>query len=87
MRHQRNAVFSGKPELPTNFRDGPNKYFKNVDDIVAGVLISPPMDGVKSGMLSQTRISLIVDGNVIDLNRIRLPANTPIEDARFRTAR
>ena len=24
VRHQRNAVFSGKPELPTNFRDGPN---------------------------------------------------------------
>ena len=63
------------------------KYFKNDDDVVAAVTICPPMEGVKSGQLSQTRISLVVDGSVIDLNRIRLPANTPIEDTRFKNAR
>jgi len=30
-----------------------------------------------------TGIELVVDGNVVDLNRIRLPANTPIIDKRF----
>ena len=64
-----------------------NYYFKNAEDVVAGVIISPPMEGTKSGLLTETRISLLVDGNVIDLNRIELPANTRIEDARFKNAR
>ena len=64
-----------------------NHYYQNVDDVVAGLRICPPMDGAKSGPLSKTRITLMVDGNVIDLNRIRIPLNTPIEDARFRNAR
>ena len=64
-----------------------NHYYQNTDDVVAGVRISPPMDGAKSGLLSQTRITLMVDGNVIDLNRIKLPPNTPIEDARFKNAK
>ncbi|MCS7468739.1 hypothetical protein NZK35_18960 [Stieleria sp. ICT_E10.1] len=29
-------------------------------------------------------IELVVDGQIIDLNRIRLPANTPIIDERFK---
>ena len=32
-----------------------------------------------------TFIELIVDGNVVDLNRIPLPADTQIIDERFRT--
>ena len=63
------------------------RYFTNDDGYVAGVTICPPMDGANSGQLSQTRISLFVDGSVIDLNRIQLPANTPIEDTRFKNAR
>ena len=57
-------------------------YYQNFDDVVAGVRICPPLDGSKSGPLSQAHITLMVDGNVIDLNRIKLPPNTPIEDAR-----
>jgi len=31
-------------------------------------------------------IELIVDGNIVDLNRIHLPADTPIIDERFKDA-
>jgi hypothetical protein len=30
-----------------------------------------------------TFIELVVDGNVVDLNRIPLPADTPVIDERF----
>ena len=30
-----------------------------------------------------TDIELVVDGEIVDLNRIRLPADTPIIDKRF----
>ena len=29
-------------------------------------------------------IELVVDGDIVDLNRIRLPAETPIIDERFK---
>ena len=32
---------------------------------------------------ARTQIELIVDGDIVDLNRIRLPADTPIIDKRF----
>ena len=41
----------------------------------AGVLILP---------LSDTSIVLVVDGEIVDLNRITLPADTPIIDERFK---
>jgi hypothetical protein len=41
----------------------------------AGVLILP---------LSDTSIVLVVDGEIVDLNRIALPADTPIIDERFK---
>jgi hypothetical protein len=33
--------------------------------------------------MNTTFIELVVDGNVVDLNRIALPADTPIIDERF----
>ena len=41
----------------------------------AGVLILP---------LSDTSIVLVVDGEIVDLNRIAFPAETPIIDERFK---
>ncbi len=64
----------------------------------AGVFIhSPPSDGDKWGKrdapsdsttprdrwLWATYIELVVDGKIVDLNRIALPPNTPIIDERF----
>ena len=48
----------------------------------ASVMILPPLEN-SSGNLSQTRIVLIVDGYIIDLNRIRLPADSPIDGFRL----
>jgi hypothetical protein len=52
----------------------------------AGVVVHcPPVDDVvKKGRLDSTYIELVVDGEIIDLNRIPLPANTPIVDERFK---
>lgn len=49
----------------------------------AGVIIRPALPGHDKGTLSTTRIYLVVDGDTVDLNRIRLPANSPIIDKRF----
>ena len=49
----------------------------------AGVRILPALKAVSAGPLSVTRIVLVVDGDIVDLNRIRLPADTPIVDKRF----
>jgi len=43
----------------------------------AGILIMPP---ISAGV---TRLVLVVDGNIVDLNRIPFPADTPIIDKRF----
>ncbi len=50
----------------------------------AGVRIDPPVKSVSNGPLSVTRIVLVVDGEIVDLNRIPLPADTPIIDERFK---
>ena len=43
-----------------------------------------PGDGVaRSRWINTTYIELVVDGDIVDLNRIRLPADTPIVDERF----
>jgi hypothetical protein len=34
-----------------------------------------------------TYIELVVDGNIVDLNRISLPADTPVIDERFKGER
>jgi hypothetical protein len=38
----------------------------------------------KKGGLNSTYIELVVDGEIVDLNRILLPAGTPIVDERFK---
>jgi len=53
----------------------------------AGVIIRPPLPGQTKGDLSTTRITLVVDGKIIDLNHIRLPPDTPIIDKRFKEKR
>jgi len=50
----------------------------------AGVIIRLPRENVSKGPLSNTRIHLVVDGDIVDLNRIPLPADTPIIDKRFK---
>ena len=49
----------------------------------AGARIVLPRPGVKTGPLAVTSITLVVDGDIVDLNRIRLPADTPLIDRRF----
>jgi hypothetical protein len=46
----------------------------------AGIVVhSPPL-----GQEGTTYLELVVDGDIVDLNRIRLPADTPIVDERFK---
>lgn len=59
-------------------------YFGSAADMTAGVIILPPLDKSSKGPYSVTRIFLKVDGKIVDLNRIRLPADTPIVDERFK---
>jgi hypothetical protein len=52
------------------------------DQIKPAVLGSSPFAG---GRLDQTiYIELIIDGEIVDLNRIQLPGDTPIVDERFK---
>jgi hypothetical protein len=39
---------------------------------------------VRTKWMNTTFIELVVDGKIVDLNRIQLPANTPIVDERFK---
>jgi hypothetical protein len=57
---------------------GPN-FFLN--DRKAGVVLYCPPVGESD---DPTRIELVVDGEIVDLNRIPLPADTPIIDERFK---
>lgn len=52
----------------------------------AGVIIYPPLKSQTTGPLSVTRIELVVDGNIVDLNRIPLPMDARIIDKRFKEA-
>ena len=51
----------------------------------AGVVVHAPPEGREDnpGDPGTTYIELVVDGDIVDLNRIALPADTPIDDARF----
>jgi hypothetical protein len=78
---------------------GPKTDFMEVKP--AGVLIHSPPEGadkrvnpeepipgqtnVRVTWMNTTFIELVVDGNIVDLNRIALPADTPIIDERFRS--
>jgi hypothetical protein len=41
------------------------------------------VDNARSRWMNTTFVELVVDGAVVDLNRLRLPADTPIIDERF----
>jgi hypothetical protein len=43
----------------------------------------PAQENVRVRWMNTTFIELVVDGNIVDLNRIALPADTPIIDERF----
>jgi hypothetical protein len=71
----------------------PAKYFGPVESGVrvwmamkASKPVESPLEGVKNARerwMYSTHIELIVDGKIVDLNRIKLPADTPIADERF----
>ena len=44
----------------------------------------PGVVNVRERWMNTTFIELVVDGNIVDLNRIALPADTPIVDERFK---
>jgi hypothetical protein len=76
---------------------GPNFF---LDKSPAGVVVHCPPDGqannpatpeapinstnVRERYLYMTWIELVVDGQIVDLNRIPLPPDTPIVDERFK---
>ena len=55
-------------------------------DNKAGVVVHSPPAGEKDipGTVRTTYIELVVDGDIVDLNRIPLPSDTPIIDHRFK---
>jgi hypothetical protein len=76
---------------PIVLRRGPSFWLGKESN--AGVCIHTPPQGedpivgdqVTGGRWEQTNyIELIVDGEIVDLNRIPLPADTPIIDERFK---
>ncbi|HLW64989.1 MAG TPA: hypothetical protein VKS79_06670 [Gemmataceae bacterium] len=73
---------------------GPNFFLGG--ERKAGVVVHSPPEGTKNPeapihgvtnvrerWMNATYIELVVDGEIVDLNRIRLPADTPIVDERF----
>ena len=44
----------------------------------------PAQDNVRVRWMNTTFIELVVDGDIVDLNRIALPEDTPIIDERFK---
>ncbi len=44
----------------------------------------PGVTNVRERWMNTTYIELVVDGDIVDLNRIPLPADTPIIDERFK---
>jgi hypothetical protein len=77
---------------------GPKTDFMEIKP--AGVLIHSPPEGTdkranpetpvpgrsnaRASWVNTTYIELVVDGDIVDLNRIPLPADTPIIDERFK---
>lgn len=58
---------------------GPNFFLGG--DSNAGVVIRCPPDGESD---EPAQVWLVVDGDIVDLNRIPLPPDTPISDERFK---
>ena len=61
---------------------GPNFFLG--EDGRTGVVVHCPPEGEAD---NPTTIDLVVDGEIVDLNRIPLPADTPIIDNRFKEAK
>jgi hypothetical protein len=53
-------------------------------DKKAGVVVHCPPPDQSDNPAHTTYIELVVDGEIVDLNRIPLPADTPIIDERFK---
>jgi hypothetical protein len=79
---------------PVNLMRGPNFFLSGAK---AGVVIhcppanAPKVEKAEAGnwkglALNVTYIELVVDGEIVDLNRIPFPADTPIVDQRFKDA-
>ena len=95
----RNGSFAGSafPNRNLGTRAGPNFFLEKGSP--AGVVIHSPPEGqpdnpatpdeaipvrdVSQARINTTYIELVVDGEIVDLNRIPLPADTPIIDKRF----
>jgi hypothetical protein len=78
------------PGAPIVLRRGPSFWLGK--EAAAGVVVhapptgvAPPADAKSVGNRTERTIylELIVDGQIVDLNRIRLPPDTPIVDQRF----
>jgi hypothetical protein len=76
---------------PIVLRRGPSFWFENEKN--AGVCVHTPPKGqvpiadgkdAKGNWEATKYIELIVDGEIVDLNRILLPPDTPIIDERFK---
>jgi hypothetical protein len=63
---------------------GPNFFLGGAK---AGVVVHCPPAGQADTPEAMTYIELVVDGDIVDLNRIPLPADTPINDERFKDAK
>ena len=72
---------------PVRLVRGPNFFLG--EHIKAGVVIHSPPPGQADNPATPdtTYIELVVDGDIVDLNRIPLPADTPIIDERFKDAK
>ncbi|HWB07695.1 MAG TPA: hypothetical protein VG826_00520 [Pirellulales bacterium] len=79
------------PGAPITLRRAPSFWLG--DEVKAGVCIHTPPEGEApvddakkaNGQWERTiHIELIVDGDIVDLNRIPLPPDTPIIDERFK---
>jgi hypothetical protein len=79
------------PGAPIVLHRGPTFWLR--DGATAGVIVHTPPAGQApiedaskiGGRIERTiYIELIVDGQIVDLNRIELPKDTPISDERFK---
>jgi hypothetical protein len=66
---------------PVRLVRGPNFF---LGDAKAGVVIHCPPADAAGRVADALSIELVVDGEIVDLNRLPLPADTPIVDERFK---
>ena len=67
------SIKSASGELPEYVKVKAGKWVPADEDLTKGLLVRARQD-----------IMLVCDGDIVDLNRIPLPANTPIIDRRFK---